>query len=108
MIWNVQYGDEFLQDLQGIKAYISTVLQESQIAENLVDRIMDAADSLDQMPERYRLYEKGRHPGIRTMAVGNYVVLYQLEQPKELVKILRVIYGGRDIEAQLNQAKQIE
>ena len=105
MIWNVQYGEEFLQDLQGIKAYISTVLQEPRIAEKLVDRIMDAADSLDQMPERHRLYEKGKHPGIRTMPVGNYVVLYQLEQSAELVKIVRVIYGGRDIESQLEQSE---
>ena len=106
MTWDVQYGDEFLQDLQGIKAYISTVLQEPQIAENLVDRIMDAADSLDQMPERYRLYEKGRHPGIRTMTVGNYVVHYQLEHSKNLVKVLRAIYGGRDIEAQLAEPSE--
>ena len=102
MIWNVRYSDEFLQDLQRIKTYISAVLLEPLVAEKLVDRIMDAADSLDRMPERYRLYEQGRHQGIRKMPVGSYVIFYQLEQSKNLVKILRAIYGGRDIEAEMN------
>jgi len=67
MTWNVKYAKQFLQDLKEISEYITDVLQEPQIAEKQVQRILDAADSLDQMPERYRIYEQGmeRNPKIR-------------------------------------------
>jgi len=102
MNWSVQYSENFLQDLQEIVAYISYALQEPQIAKKLVQRILDAADSLDQMPERYRVYEKGieRNLKIRILTVNRYVILYQPDESCKIVKILRVIYGGRDIEAQ--------
>ena len=107
MIWNVQYAERFLQDLKEISAYISEALQEPQIAEKQVQRILDAADSLDHMPERYRVYEKGieRNPEIRILTVNRYVILYQPDESRKLVKILRVIYGGRNIEAELEQTK---
>ena len=105
MTWTIQYADAFLRDLREISAYISHVLQEPQVAEKQVQRILDAADSLDHMPERYRVYEKGADTDmeIRVLTVNNYVILYQPNESCQLVKILRVIYGGRDIVAQLEQ-----
>ena len=58
-----------------------------------IQRILNAADSLDHMPERYRVYGTGME----------YVILYQPDESRQLVKIFRVIYGGRDIRAQLEQ-----
>ena len=110
MIWSVQYAEQFLQDLKEISAYISDALQEPQIAEKQVQRILDAADALDHMPERYRIYEKGieRNLKIRILTVNRYVIFYQPDESCQLVKILRVIYGGRDIEMQLGQVEQTE
>ena len=107
MTWNVKYAEQFLRDLKEISEYITDVLQEPQIAEKQVQRILDAADSLDHMPERYRVYEKGteRNPKIRILTVNRHVVFYQPDESCRLIKILRVIYGGRDIPAQLEQTE---
>jgi len=109
MIWDLQYSEQFVQDLQDISAYISDALQEPEIAEKQVQRILDAADSLDHMPERYRVYEKGieRNLELRILTVNRYVILYQPNESQKLVKILRVIYGGRDLPAQLDQNEQL-
>ena len=105
MTWDVKYAKQFLQDLKAISEYITDVLQEPRIAEKQVQRILDAADSLGHMPERYRIYEQGieRNPKIRILTVNRHVILYQPDESCQLVKILRVIYGGRDIPAQLEQ-----
>ena len=107
MIWDVQYSENFLQDLKEISIYISDTLQEPQTAGKQVQRILDSADSLNHMPERYRVYEGGGKQGlkIRILTVGRYVVLYQPNESQRLVKILRAVYGGRDIPAQLEQTE---
>jgi len=101
MIRDVTYAKQFLQDLKDIAEYIADVLQEPQVAEKQVQRILDAADSLNYMPERYRIYEEGikRNPKIRILTVNRHVILYQPDESCRLVKILRVIYGGRNIPA---------
>jgi toxin ParE1/3/4 len=61
------------------------------------------------MPERFRAYE--REPwhsrGLRIMPVDNYCVLYIPDIEKAIVTIIRVMYGGRDIEAQLKKYTKI-
>ena len=106
MTWDVRYAKQFLQDLKEISEYITDVLQEPQIAEKQVQRILDAADSLDHMPERCRIYEGvERNLKIRILTVNRYMIFYQPDETCRLVKILRVIYGGRDIPAQLEETE---
>jgi len=99
MIWNISYSDSFWQDIKEIASYISEILQEPQIAEKQVERIFDAADSLEHMPERHRVYDSivERKPEVRFFPVDNYIIFYQPVEILKTVKILRVIYGGRDI-----------
>ena len=75
MTWQVNYTDEASQDLQDIYDYISLTLLKPVIAANQIDRIMDAADTLDHMPFRYRLYgkEPWRSRGLRLLPVDNYI-----------------------------------
>jgi len=58
MIWKVDYAQSAKQDLRGIYDYIRNTLLEPVTAVNQTNRIMDAADSLDRMPLRHRLYDK--------------------------------------------------
>ena len=104
MTWRVDYADDAIQDLQAIYDYISMTLQEPDIAEKQTNRIMDAADTLDHMPLRHRLYdnEPWRSRGLRVLPVDNYIIFYLPDETKNTVTIIRVMYGGRDIEKQLN------
>ena len=58
---------------------------------------------LNQMPERYRLYEKEpwQNRGLRILPVDNFVVLYIPDTDKGIVTIIRVLYSGRDIDTEL-------
>ena len=54
--------------------------------------------------ERNRLYdnEPWRSRGLRIMPIDNYVILYLPDDSKNTVKVVRVIYGRRDIDSQLS------
>ena len=57
------------------------------------------------MPERHRRYEKEpwRTRGLRLMPVDNYIVFYIPNDERTVVNVVRIIYGGRNIAAQLEQ-----
>jgi len=62
---------------------------------------------LEHMPERFRAYQ--REPwnsrGLRIMPVDNFVVLYIVDKEKQVVSIIRIMYGGRNVEEQLKNTK---
>ena len=68
-----------------------------------VARIEKAIASLDQMPERYRAYDRRnwRERNMRVMPVDNYLVFYVPTQDDTTVTVTRILYGGRDIDRQL-------
>jgi len=105
MIWHVQYTDSAKKDLQGIYDYISDILLALETAEKQTNRIMDAADSLNHMPFRYRLcdYEPWRSWGWRVMPVDNYLVFYFPDESQDIVTIMRIMYEGRDVERHLGK-----
>jgi toxin ParE1/3/4 len=105
MIYEIIYTEDALQDLEGIYQYISQTLLEPSIAEKQADRIMDAVDSLESMPLRFRLYEHEpwHSKGLRVLPVDNYLVFYLPDEVENIVAIIRIMYGGRDIEKQLGK-----
>jgi len=107
VLWEIFYTTDAEQDLQGIHDYISGVLLEPVTAQNQSNRIMDAVESLDHMPLRYRLYdnEPWHSRGLRILPVDNYLVFYLPIESQKTVAIIRIMYGGRDIEAQLKETE---
>ena len=105
MSWKIDYSTEAKEDLKSIYEYIAFVLLEPSIASKQVKAIMGSINKLDEMPERFKLYEHEpwRSKGLRQFSVGNYVVLYQPQENRNTVYIVRIMYGGRDIEAQLSE-----
>ena len=107
MKYQIFYTDSAKQDLKNIYRYISEDLVEPEIAAKLTDKIMKAIRSLDEMPQRYRLFEEEpwHSRGLRILPVNNYLVFYLLDDEKTVVTILRIIYGGRDISRQLSETQ---
>lgn len=105
MNWDVKFTDQARRDLRDILDYISYELQEPQVAVKLVRSITKEILSLDQMPMRYRLYEKEpwKSQGLRCFPVKNYLIFYYPEETSNTVYAVRVIYGGRDISRQLSE-----
>ena len=98
--WKVTILPGAEDDLDGIYSYIATVLLEPVTAGRLVARIKKAILSLDEMPERHRLYEKEpwHSKGLRFFSVGNFIVFYHTTPEINKVFIDSVVYGGRDID----------
>ena len=103
MIWDIRYDPEAERDLDSIFAYICDVLIEPEVAKKQVARVISAAESLDHFPLRHRLceYEPWRTRGVRVLPVDNYLIFYHPNESTHIVTIFRIIYGARDLPAQL-------
>jgi len=71
-------------------------------------RIEKAILNLNEMPERFRLFEKEpwRSKGLCQMPVDNFIMFYIPKVEDKTVTIIRVLYGGRDIDEQLRKTNQ--
>jgi len=90
-------------DLQEIYKYIATELLEPQTAINLCDKIEQEILKLDTMSDRHPLYKKEPwlSRGLRFFPVGKFLVFYITREADRTVHVLRVMYGGRNVEENL-------
>ena len=106
MIFRVNITRQAEEDLRGIFEYIAYELHSFQNAVGQLERLEEEIGSLERMPDRYRAYE--REPwfsrGLRIMPVDNYLVFYIPCRDTQTVDVIRVLYGGRDLDTQLNQS----
>lgn len=103
MIYKVKMTEQAGNDMRNIYEYIAIELQSPDIASSLFKRIEKCILSLEHMPERYRVYDKKMfHDNVfRVVSVGNYCVFYNVDNINLTVNIIRVMYGGRDIDSRL-------
>lgn len=92
------------EDLNSIADYLIYKLLAGETALKQIDRIEQAVMSLEEMPERYRIYDKER--GIRVISVDNYLVFYIIDNDNKTVTVISIMYGKRDIESHLSQEKK--
>ena len=80
--------------------YISEVLQSKETADRQLNRLRKAIKSLDTFPKRYKLtvYGPWAQMNVRQFPVDNYEIFYTVDEKAETVFVLRILYGGRDIE----------
>lgn len=102
--YTIQITEQADADLRSIYSYIAIHLQALENAAGQLRRLEAAISALDQMPERYHRYEKEpwRTRNLRVMPVDHFVVFYIPDKDTHSVTIIRVLYGGRDIEHELN------
>lgn len=105
MIFEIRISDQADEDLRGIYEYIAYELQSTDNVSGQLDRLEESIMSLDQMPERFREYENEpwHSRGLRIMPVDNYCVFYIPNEEDAVVTIIRVMYGGRDMDTQLKK-----
>lgn len=75
-----------------------TIQRDSpQNAAIVLSGILDAIDSLQYLPRRYRVYH-GRQrlsEAVRRMPVPPYLIYYRIEERRQAVEIVRVRHGAR-------------
>lgn len=104
MIYKVYYSEKAENDLHSIFQYIAYSLSAPIAAKKQTYDIMEEISRLDENPLRYPLYkrEPWRGKGLRFFSINNYVVFYLPEEDSNRVVIVRIMFGGRNIDKQLN------
>lgn len=103
--YSVRYSPEAKEDLKDIYAYIAYDLQATDTAKGQVNRIRKEIRSLDFMPARYAMvdWEPWKSLGMRHVPVDNFVVYYAVNDNQHIVTVIRIFYGGRDVEGIINE-----
>lgn len=103
MSYTVEFTDQARSDFRGIYEYIAFTLQSKINADRQYARIEQEITSLSEMPERYKALDLdlGTNKTVRIVTVDNYCVLYYVIKETNVVQILRILYGGRDIETEM-------
>jgi len=85
-------------EIDDIYNYISKSLMAEKAAENLVKKIENSILQLEDMPKLGSIIEiyKLRKYTYRKLIINNYVVLYRIDEERNIVYIARVVYGGRN------------
>ena len=94
-IYRVIITDEAVENLEEIAGY---VFQDSpRAAGAIADTIVNAIDSLAEMPERFRRVggSRQRKSPIHAMVVYPFIVYYRVDESPATVHVLHVIHGAR-------------
>ena len=99
--YSVRVTDTALSDMEQIYDYIAINLNAPDTAMGQYDRIADAIESLEEMPERIKVveFEPERSRKIRRMNVDNYSVFFFIYG--EEVIVTNVLYSASDISNRL-------
>lgn len=89
---DVRYGAVARRDLEEIYAWIADRAGE-RVAEGFCERIRTRCESLAFVPEQGTLHD-GIRKGLRSFGIDRRVTILLRASPDH-VKILRVLYGGR-------------
>ena len=106
--YRVVYSPEARDDLKEIYTYIAVEFQAPETAEGQVNRIRKEIRSLDFMPSRYAVvdWEPWRSMGMHRVPVDNFVVYYAVNDDSRTVTVIRIFYGGRDVENIINTERK--
>jgi toxin ParE1/3/4 len=91
---NVEFSLRSVADLQDILEYVGR--QNPQAAVRLIDRLENACRGLTTMPA-VGTQRDDLACGLRALSHGSYVI-YFVQQTGELIRIVRVLHGARDVQ----------
>jgi len=93
--YDVKISHVALRDMEQIYSYIADCLMEPDTAMGQYNRIAEAIQSLNILPERTQ--------GLRQMLVDNYSVFYIVGE--DTVSVARVLYSASDLVRRLRRMK---
>ena len=87
-------------DLEEIVSYIAVQLENQQAATGFLNKLQDAIQEACSFPESGSLVinEFLPYKDIRKILVGNYIMYYFPDVNAEMIYVLRVIYGRRNLD----------
>lgn len=103
----LRYSKEALDDLRKIYSYIANELLVPDIAAEQVKRIRKAICSLDLLPARHPLveWEPWASMEMRQLVIDNFIAYYLINDKQAMVTVVRIFYGGRNVESIVNSTQ---
>lgn len=96
-MYKLIFAPEFVKDLDNTYEYISHVLSAEKAAKELIKEIDDSIMNLKDMPYMYpKCSEPLKSLGYRKIIVKNYILIYEVDDAKKNVNLLRIFYGRSD------------
>jgi toxin ParE1/3/4 len=93
-----QVAPQASADLDNIWYYVANDSGSSEIADQVIDSITARLFLLGGQPYLGRPRDDDFGIGLRSFPVGEYVIVYLVEDEDKDVLILRVVHGRRDME----------
>ena len=93
--YNVSLTSRALRDLDDIYVYIAQTLLVPETALGMVDKIEKEILSLEEMPYRFPERKTGAYAnkGYRQLFVGNYTVIYRIDEKRRQVIVVTIRYS---------------
>ena len=94
-----------LSDIDDALSYISDTLSNPAAAERLYRSLLKEIDSITDGPFSFPdcSYYLIDDVNIRHSVIGNYVLVFEVDEESRLIKFLRFLYGRRDINNVLSE-----
>jgi len=89
----VVFDKEALDDLQSIFAWVNK--DDPAAATGIINRIFDKVERLVS-PELTRMGRFGRDPGTHELIEGPYIIVYEINERRALIRVVSVVHGARD------------
>ena len=99
MTYKVDFSEQAADDLSEIIRYISEELYNPQAAGRFYNEVDKTRGLLCEHPHMFPLYhnEELSSEGLHSIAIGNFLMFYVVDDEKSIVSIVRILYGRRDI-----------
>jgi plasmid stabilization system protein ParE len=99
MVFRVEFSEDAENEVDDIIRYISDELDNPWAAERFYEKVMLKSINISHNPYGYPLSreEKLFEKGYRYVVVGNYIMLYTVEEEKSLATVKNVVYGKRNL-----------
>lgn len=109
MNWMINYSSQSKYDLESVYEYIAFTLFSPEAAKRKVKRITEAIGKLKDFPFMHKLYEEEpwKSKGLRAFNVSDFIIFYMVDEDAMTISIVRIIYGGRNIEKQLERSEDL-
>ena len=98
-IFSIHYSEDFEEDLRSIYTHIAYNLQNPFAASEHMNMIISATEALRIFPKIHRVRRKKSGKEIRVVPVKNFNILYSVNDERNTVNILHVLYGRRNIDS---------
>ena len=97
MRYTVKLSVTVVQQITEYACFIAEQRRAPENAQRWLERVYDAIDTLDRMPQRCGLApENGHRPyEIRRLLIGQYLALFTIDEGKRVVHVIGFRHGHR-------------